>query len=250
MSPPAAALLVAAGGAHLAAAGALGLRIAGAQVGRALRLGGSRQVKVGDLVGGGPVSSSRLRLVGRIRCGDPLHAPDDERLVAFHRDVEVELPRVGWRTIDRIRETRSFDLWDHAGALTVDPAAAAEPLVTIPRVWEGPAAQLDVAFQPAIARLTAQYGAPLRARSLVRSLSLVDRLIVVARVHPSDDGGVRLAPPPGGYLITNLDLDAAMRLLAGPHRRLVVVSLAAIGLGASAAILGIAGATTLAILGA
>lgn len=245
MPAPAVALLVAGAGGLLIAAGALALRAAGARLTLALRLAAAPPARVGELAAGTGGRRPR-RVTGRIRCADPLHGADDELLVAFHRDVELELPRAGWRGIDRIRETRAFELWDHAGALAVDPAAAAEPLVVIPRAWEGPAAALDPAFGPALARLSQRHGPPRRARSVTRSISVIDRLGLVALVEPGANGGVRLVPPAGGYVITNLELDAAMRLLAGSRPLLAVAGVAAIGLGSLAALVGTALAVVLA----
>jgi hypothetical protein len=54
----------------------------------------------------------------------------------------------------------------------------------------------------------------------------VDELIVLARPARDDGGKLRLQPPPGGYLVTNADLDVAMRLLAGPHRRRMIAGYA------------------------
>ena len=46
------------------------------------------------------------------------HRPERE-CDPIRRGNEV---RIGgtWRSVERIRETRSFDLWDHDGSLTVD----------------------------------------------------------------------------------------------------------------------------------
>ena len=98
-----------------------------------------------------------MRVVGRIRCRDPLEAGEGERLVAFHRDVEV-MAGGRWRSVERLRETRSFELWDHDGSLTVDPAGAAEPLVAIPKVWRGDASQLEEPHASAVARLAERHG--------------------------------------------------------------------------------------------
>jgi hypothetical protein len=80
-------------------------------------------------------------------------------------------------------------------------------------------------------------------------VSVVERLLVLAVAARDPDGRVRLAPPPGGYVITALDLDDAMRLAAGPRRRfllagvgLIVVGclglVAALAWGAAAVIIG------------
>src|SRR5512146_2518831 len=135
MPPPFVLLLgLAVLGAVLSAAGGLWLRLIGAEVSRARRLAGARGMAVADLLDLREPPPRPVRVAGRIRCADPLVAPDDERLVAFHRDVAVRMPNGRWRTIERIRESRSFELWDHAGSLPVDPVDIGEPIISIPLV--------------------------------------------------------------------------------------------------------------------
>lgn len=241
------ALLVVAG-VVLAVLSMLALRGAGALPGMARRLAGAREVQVGQLLGSEPPPERPVRVVGRLRCRDPLEMGGGERLVAFHRDVEVRIGRT-WRRIERLRETRSFDLWDHDGSLTVDPAEAAEPLIVIPGVWRGDPAQLEEPHASAVARLAEREGAPSEARAVTRGLNVSDRLLLLARVTRDEAGQTKLAPPEGGYLVTNLALDDAMRLLGGRNRRLVTVGVA--GLAASIALVGIGavGALASVILG-
>jgi hypothetical protein len=171
-------------------------------------------------------------VIGRVRCADPIVTSQNDRLVAFHRDVEVATPRGGWRSIERLRETRSFELWDHDGSLQLDPAAAAEPLVVLPHVWAGTAAELDESYAGALARVTAEQGPPTRARASTRMVGIVDRLLVLASIIRDEQGNIALAPPRGGYLVSSLELDDAMRLLGGPHPRLLLAGTAAIWVGA------------------
>ncbi len=230
-------------GAALLAGGLLAIRASGAQVRLALRLAGARQVRVGDLLGAGDLPVRPVRIIGRIRCPDPIVTAEDDRLVALHRDVQVALPDGRWRTIERIRETRGFELWDHDGSLPLDPADAAEPLVVIPHVWRGSSAELeDPGHRAAISRLvgtgTGGVGhAP--ARSVTRMLSVVERLLVLARARRTPDGGVELVPPPGGYVIAGLDLPDAMRLLGGQRRGLMLTGAAVAALGVVALLAGI-----------
>ena len=147
-----------------------------------------------------------------------------ERLVAYHRDVEV---RIGgtWRSIERLRETRSFDLWNHDGSLSVDPSMAAEPLIVIPKVWRGDPAELEEPHASAVARLTERLGQATEAMATTRSINVTDRLRLLARATRDEAGRPHLEPPDGGYLITNLELDEAMRLLGGRNRRLVAAAI-------------------------
>jgi hypothetical protein len=208
------------------------LRMSGAQIGIGRRLGGAREVCVGDLVEAAELPIRAVRVTGRVRCADPLVTAEDERLVAYHRDVEVKLARGGWRSIERLRETRSFELWDHGGWLSIDPAQAHEPLIVIPHVWSGSAGDLQEPHRSAVERLGARGDRPREARSISRQLSVTDRLLVLARAHRADDGRVVLRPPAGGYLISALALDDAMRLLGGTHRAMLWLGLLALALGA------------------
>ena len=219
------------------ASGLTAIRASGASPGMAQRYAGAREHRVGDLLDLTELPQRPVRVTGRVRCADPIGMPDGEALVAFHRDVELELPRGGWRSIDRLRETRSFDLWDHDGSLSVDPALAAEPIVTIPHVWHGSSSELDDHFSAAVERLTAGESASVPARSVTRMVSTVDRLGILALVRRGDRGELHLEPPPGGFIISTLELDAAMRLLGGPRRSLVVAGYAAVAAGGFAVLL-------------
>jgi hypothetical protein len=232
----------------LVAAGAIwALRRSGASPGRARRLAGPAEVKVGRLLDADALPHRPVRVTGRIRCREPLVAADGERLVAFHRDVDV---RVGgsWRSVERLRETRSFDLWDHDGSLPIDPAHAAEPLIAIPQVWRGDPAELEEPHASTVARLAERHGAATEARAITRSLNVTDRLLIVARPVTTDGGAVSLEPPEGGYLITNLDLPDAMRLLGGRNRRAAAASVIALGIAMTLVAVGGVGAFLSALL--
>ena len=240
-------LLVAVAGALLVAASAAVLRAIGARPGQARRLAGPREVEVGRLLDDAERGPRTLRVTGRIRCRDPLRVQGGERLVAYHRDVEA---RVGgtWRTIERLRETRSFELWDHDGSLTIDPALAAEPLIAIPKIWRGDPSELEEPHASAVARLAERHGAATAARASTRTINVTDRLLVVARPI-REAGRVRLEPPEGGFLISSLALDDAMRLLGGRHRRAAAAAVVGIGLGVALVAAGGVGAALAAVIG-
>jgi len=248
MSPWTAFALIAAAGALLAAASALGVRAAGGQPRMARRLAGAREARVGALRDRTDGGGRPMRVTGRIRCRDPLLIGAD-RLVAYHRDVEVLLERIGWRSVERLREARSFDLWDHDGSLTMDPARVAEPLITIPSVWRGRAAELQEPHASAARQLEERHGVTaIAARSTIRTVNVTDRLLVLARVTLPPSGGVVLEPPEGGYLVTSLALDDAMRLLGG-RRRLMAGSLLGIAVGLLMTLGGVVAAIAAAALG-
>ena len=251
--PPAllVSVALAASGLVLLGGGLALIRRSGASPGMGRRMGGARQVSVGQLLSIAPgdrLPPRPLRVVGRVRCADPIVTAQDDRLVALHRDVEVDAPRSGWRSVERLRETRSFELWDHDGSLVIDPAAAAEPLVTLPHVWSGPTAELDATYAAALSRVGVEEGAPQLARATTRMLGVTDRLLVLAQVVRDGDGRIALAPPSGGYVLSALELDDAMRVLGGRRPRLllagslmVAVSVALLAVAALFGVVGLVG---------
>lgn len=242
-------VIIAAVGLALALTSLLGLRGAGARPGMARRLAGPPELKVGQLLGTEDLPRRPVRLVGRIRCRDPLEMGAGEQLVAYQRDVEV---RIGgtWRSIERLRETRSFDLWDHDGSLSIDPSLAAEPLIVIPKVWLGDPGELEEPHASAVARLVERHGPAIEARATTRSINVTDRLRVLARAALDESGRPRLVPPDGGYLVTNLELDEAMRLLGGRNRRLVKASIVGLAVSIPLVAVGSIGAIVSALLAA
>jgi hypothetical protein len=240
------ALLVMAG-VLLGAASVLALRWAQARPGIGRRLAGPPEVKVGRLLGDDELPARAVRVSGRIRCREPLDAGDGELLVCFHRDVEV---RAGgrWRSVERLRETRSFELWDHDGSLPLDPAFAAEPLITIPRVWRGSPDALEEPHASSAARLGERHGPVTEARAVTRTITVTDRLLVLARAVRDDDGRARLEPPAGGYLLTNLALGDAMRVLGGRNRRAAAAGVIGLALAVALVAVGLVGAVLSAFL--
>lgn len=237
-------------GLALLALSLVALRSSGARPSVARRLAGPQELKVGRLLDedAGEIPDRPVRITGRIRCREPLDAGDGERLVAFHRDVEV-LVGTRWRSVERMRETRSFELWDHDGSLSVDPAAAAEPLITIPHAWHGSPDELEEPHASAAARLAERHGPITEARAISRTLNVTDRLLVLARPVRGADGTIHLEPPEGGYLISNLALDDAMRVLGGRNRRVAAGGVVGIGLGIALLAVGAVGAVLAALMG-
>jgi hypothetical protein len=115
--------------------------------------------------------------------------------------------------------------------MSVDPTGAAEPLITIPLVWEGKPDELGAELTPGVARVARDDGQPVAARAVTRTISEVDRLLVLAQLRADGRQGASLEPPAGGFVISSLELDAAMRLLGGQHRRQLTFSIGLLALG-------------------
>jgi hypothetical protein len=205
------------------------IRASGANTGAGRRLAGAPAIALrdlNDLAEQGDLPRTAVRIEGRVRCADPIVTPDGDRLALLHRDLELQSSDGQWRTIERVRDARPVDLWQRSASVRLDLAQIAEPLIAIPLVWEGNPAELSTALRPAVERVRVEHGRARLARATTRQVLLVDELIVLATPGRDDDGKLRLHPPPGGYLVTNADLDVAMRLLAGPHRRRMVAGYA------------------------
>jgi hypothetical protein len=197
------------------------IRTSGANTGAGRRLAGAPRVALRDLIERaerGQLPRTPVRIEGRVRCANPLTGEGGDPLALVHRDVEVQDANGQWRTVERLRDARVIDLWERSASVQLDLTRIAEPLIAIPRVWEGLPNELDAGLQPAVARLAADSRLPQAARSTTRQVMLVDHLIVLADPGREPDGRLRLDPPPGGYLVSNVELDIAMRLLAGPNR--------------------------------
>jgi hypothetical protein len=224
--------------------GAALIRSSGANTRVGRRLAGARAASLPalqDLAARDQLPTGPVRVEGRVRCTNPLETPDGDRLAALYRDVEVQLPDGRWRVIERLREARTIDLWERSASVRLDLAHLAEPLIGIPRVWEGSPAELGDKYGPAIDRVAGELGPLRRARATTRQLSLVDQLIVLAIPRRDERGRLRLEPPPGGFLAANVELDTAMRLLAGPRRTRMLAGFAVGLVGAAVAVAGLIG---------
>jgi len=224
--------------------GAALIRSSGADTRAGRRLAGARAAPLPalhDLAASDRLPPGPVRIEGRVRCANPLVTPDGDRLAALQRDVEVQLPDGQWRVIERVREVRPIDLWERSSSIRLDLAQMAEPLISIPRVWEGSPSELGDRYRSAVDRVAGEVGPLHRARATTRQLSLVDHLIVLAIPRRDEHGRLQLEPPPGGFLAANVELDTAMRLLAGPRRTRMLAGFAVGLAGAVVAVAGLIG---------
>lgn len=237
-------------GGGVALAGSLLVRLSGADWRTARRLAGAPITTVEDatiaaLAGHG--SKRPVQLRGRVRCPDPIVTAGGERLAIVHRDIDVLLPSGAWRAIERIRDTRPVELWERRSSIGLDPAGIAEPLVTLPQVWQGNTNELPPDLQSAVTNLAAREGPISEARAITRTISLVDQLIVLAIPGIGADGRAACLPPAGGMIVSNLELDEAMRLLGGKQPRMLTSGLAAAAIGSIMAVIGLVGVVVSAI---
>jgi hypothetical protein len=217
------------------ALGAILVRSSGADTGAGRRLAGAPGIALRDLVERAErdqLPRTPVRIEGRVRCGNPLTGENGDPLALVHRDVEVQDAGGRWRPVERLRDARVIDLWERSASVQLDLTQIAEPLIAIPRVWEGAPAEIGPSLQPAVARIAAEGGTPRAARSTTRQVMLVDHLIVLVDTARDAAGHLRLEPPPGGYLVSTVELDVAMRLLAGPNRSRMLAGFGVVAAGA------------------
>ena len=244
MTELAAPLVALVAGGLAIAGGAWLIRSSGARTGMGRRLAAARTIPLAELTqlaAGGALPAEPIRIEGRVRCADAIQTPDGDRLAALHRDVEVALPDGRWRTIERVRDVRGVDLWERASSVRLDLGGAAEPLITIPQVWEGLTDELPSSYQLAVERLEKEIGPPTAARATTRQITLVDQLTVLAVAGRDPSGRLELRPPAGGFIVSAVDLDVAMRLLAGPHRSRMLTGYAVSAVGGASVVLGLIG---------
>lgn len=244
MTELAAPLLALVAGGLAILGGAWLIRSSGARTGIGRRLAAARTMTLAELnqlAAANALPAHPIRIEGRVRCANPIDTPEGDRLAVLHRDVEVALAAGRWRTIEHLRDARSVDLWERASSVRLDLASVAEPLITIPHVWDGRPDELPVTYQPAIERLANEFGPPTAARATTREITLVDQLTVLAIARRDAAGELELAPPDGGFVVSAVDLDVAMRLLAGPRRSRMLTGYAALALGGVAMVLGLIG---------
>ena len=230
--------LLAGFGATTAVIGVALVRSSGADVRTGRRLAGAPAhalVELAERARADRLPRGPVRVGGRIRCANPILTADGDRLAALHRDVEVRLPEGGWRTIEHLRQARPTSVWERTASVTIDLGQVAEPLIAIPHVWEGSPDELGPDYRPALERL----GTAAVARATTRQLTLVDQVLVLALARRDAAGRLQLEPPPGGFVLSSVELDVAMRLLAGPRRSRMVAGFAVAAAGIGVAIIGL-----------
>ena len=163
---------------------------------------------------------------GRIDATDEFE--DDAHRPLVLRRVRFQLAdRSGWTTFDEDRRAVEFEIREGVDGIAVDQAALAAGLVVVPRESVGTAADLPDRVPAGTAPTT-----PLRLR--IEQLSSVEHATVagVPRIDPQTGSVVITAGLGRPLILTTLERDEAMRVLAadGPRRPLLAVIALAVGL--------------------
>lgn len=175
-----------------------------------------------------------LRTTGRVSSEEEF--PDENQRPLVFRRQRIERRRgAQWQLLDEDRLAVPFGIEDRRDFVAVDADALGDGLVVIPRESRGAANELPEGTR---SRLPADLEADAPIRLRVDQVSAVEHATVVGMPLDGPDGPVMTAGLGRPLILSTLDPSAAMRLLAGDGRRLVVM--AAAGLSAGLGLMAIA----------
>jgi hypothetical protein len=184
-----------------------------------------------------------VRLHGRVDSDEEFPGDDGKPIVFRRRRLQQRTGRSTWQTFDDDRLAVPFGLKEQGERVAIDTDALGDGLVVVPREAEGVAS--DVGEDDAVGPLPElPPDTPVRLR--IEHVSAVDHATAAGVPRLDADGSVVLGPGLGRPLVlTTLELDEAMRVLAGQRRRelllaagLLVAAPIAIVLGIVALVLG------------
>lgn len=202
----------------LGVSGGLLLRRSGSgwRVGRLLAAAPHRSLEEAHAIAtaGEPVY---VRLHGRVDSDEEFPGDGGRPLVFRRRRLQRRSGRSGWETFDDERLAVPFGLSERGERVALDVEALGDGLVVVARLADGVAAELteDASTSP-LPELAPD--TPVRLR--IEQLSTVDHATAAGVPHLAADGQVLLGPGLGRpLLLTNLEVDEAMRVLAVDQRR-------------------------------
>lgn len=184
-----------------------------------------------------------VAIQGRIDAADEFDDEAHRPLVL--RRVRMQLRSRGrWQTIDEQREAVDFELREGLDGIAIDQRVLDDGLVVLPRESTG-----TVADAPDRAPAGTPESTPLRLR--IEQVSSVEHAIVAGvPVADPSDGTVRMTAGLGRPLIlTTLERDEAMRVLAGDTPRRPLYAVIAMVVGAISLTVGIVWAIAGAVTG-
>jgi hypothetical protein len=215
----------------------------GWRVGRLLAAAPERTLaQAAAIVAGG--EQAYIRLHGRIDSDEEFPGDDGKPIVYRRRRLQQRSGRSGWLTFDDERLAVPFCLSQKGERIDIDTEALGDGLVVVPRESEGVAADVTAeAVSGELPDLPPE--TPVRLR--IEQVSAVDHAIAAGVPRVGGGGSVVLGPGLGRPLVlTTLELDEAMRVLAGGRRRellvasgLLIAAPLVVGLGLIALVLGL-----------
>jgi hypothetical protein len=157
-----------------------------------------------------------IRLHGRIDSDEEFPNEDGKPLVFRRRRLQRRTGRERWQTFDDERLAVPFRLAEQGDRVAIDSEALGDGLVVVPRESVGVAADLrEDAVSGALPPLPPD--TPVRLR--IEQISTIDHATAAGVPVIGHDGSVRLGAGLGRPLVlTTLELDEAMRVLASGRR--------------------------------
>ena len=173
-----------------------------------------------------------VRVSGRIDAEDEFE--DDAHRPLVFRRTRLQLQReTGWVSFEDRRERVRFEVRDGLDGIVVDDAALDTGLVVIPRESVGTAADVADRVPP---------GTPSHARVRLRveQVSSIEHAIVLGVPGLDGAGGPHLSAGLGRPLVlTTLEPDEAMRVLAQGHARRPLIATACLVTGLGLLVIGL-----------
>lgn len=211
-------LVLIAAGAATGILGATLLRRSGPgwRVGRLLAAAPQRSLADAAAIAAGG-EPAYIRLHGRIDSDEEFPSEDGKPLVFRRRRLQRHAGREGWQTFEDERLAVPFRLAGQGDRVAIDSDALGDGLVVVPRESVGVAADLsEDALDGPLPALPPD--TPVRLR--IEQVSTVDHATAAGVPVIGRDGSVMLGAGLGRPLVlTTLELDEAMRVLASGRRR-------------------------------
>lgn len=158
-----------------------------------------------------------VRVHGRVDSDEEFPGDSGKPVVYRRRRLQRRAGQSGWQTFDDERLAVPFVLTERDESVAIDVASLGDGLVVVPRISDGVAADLtaDAATAP-----LPDLAPDALVRLRIEQVSTVDHATAAGVPRLDADGVVRLGAGLGRPLVlTNLDVDEAMRVLAADQRR-------------------------------
>ncbi len=208
----------------------------GWRIGRLLSAAPQRSLSeaVAIAAGGEP---TYIRIHGRIDSDEEFPGDDDKPVVFRRRRLQHGATHSGWQTFDDERLAVPFGLTERGVRVAIDTAALGDGLVVVPRESEGVASDLtEEVVSGALPQVPPE--TPIRLR--IEQVSTVDHVTATGMPRRGTDGEVILGPGLGRpLLLTTLEVDEAMRVLASGHRSQLLLAAGLLVGGPVAVVLGL-----------
>ncbi len=163
-----------------------------------------------------------VRLHGRIDSDEEFPGDDGKPLVYRRRRLQGRRGRGDWATFDDQRLAVPFRLSEKGEQVGIDTEALGDGLVVVPRESEGVAGDLT---SDAVSGKLPEMPPETPVRLRIEQVSAVDHATAAGVPRIGEGGAVVLGAGLGRPLVlTTLDLDEAMRVLAGGRRTELLVA--------------------------